>query len=181
LAAALPHIDVIAEGHPGRTTVHDDPIEGAHKNGLAVLPSLIESHRPIDLVIVMLGSNDMKARFSVTPHDIARSLDRILTTIRASGAGPDGRAPKVILISPPLIDETGLLAEIFTGAAAKSRALAVRVAETATAHGARFLDAGADVLASPIDGLHLTPEAHGVLADQLTPIVAEVLPPPAAT
>ena len=181
LAAALPHLDVIAEGHPGRTTVHDDPIEGAHKNGLAVLPSLLESHRPIDLVMVMLGSNDMKARFSVTPQDIGRSLDRILGTIRASGAGPDGGAPALILISPPLIDETGLLAEIFEGAAPKSRALATRVAETAAAHGARFLDAGADVLASPVDGLHLTPEAHGVLAGQLVPIVAELLPPPAPT
>ncbi|MDU8943357.1 GDSL-type esterase/lipase family protein [Ovoidimarina sediminis] len=178
LAAGLPHLTVIAEGHPGRTTLHDDPIEGAHKNGLAVLPSLLESHRPIDLVIVMLGSNDMKARFSVTPHDIGRSLDRILTTIAAAGVGPGGAAPEIILVSPPLIDETGLLAELFEGAAAKSRGLALRVAETAAAHGAAFLDAGPIAPASPVDGLHLTPEAHRALADHLIPLVADRLPAP---
>ena len=55
LQRLLPDWEVIAEGHPGRTTVHDDPVEGAHRNGLTVLPSLLESHRPIDAVILMLG------------------------------------------------------------------------------------------------------------------------------
>ncbi len=57
--------EVIAEGHPGRTTVWADPIEGEHKSGVAMLPALLETHRPIDLVIIMLGTNDLKVRFSV--------------------------------------------------------------------------------------------------------------------
>ena len=65
LARLLPDWEVIAEGHPGRTTVHDDPVEGAHRNGLTVLPALLESHRPVDVVLVMLGTNDLKERFSV--------------------------------------------------------------------------------------------------------------------
>ena len=56
LAKLLPDWEVIAEGHPGRTTVHDDPVEGEHRNGLTVLPALLESHRPIDVVLVMLGT-----------------------------------------------------------------------------------------------------------------------------
>ena len=52
LAKLLPDWEVIAEGHPGRTTVHDDPIEGPHRNGLTVLPSLLESHQPIDVVLI---------------------------------------------------------------------------------------------------------------------------------
>ena len=52
--------EVLEEGHPGRTTVHDDPIEGIHKNGLKALPVCLETHMPLDLVILMLGTNDLK-------------------------------------------------------------------------------------------------------------------------
>ena len=76
LAAQLPDWEVVVEGQPGRTTLHDDPIEGSHRNGIRVLPALLESHRPLHLVVVMLGTNDLKHRFSVTAWDIAQSLER---------------------------------------------------------------------------------------------------------
>jgi hypothetical protein len=79
---------VIDEGHPGRTTVHDDPIEGAHKNGLRSLPVALESHRPVDLVILMLGTNDLKTRFALPPIDIARGVERLARWL-TSPAGPD--------------------------------------------------------------------------------------------
>ena len=60
LQRLLPDWEVIAEGHPGRTTVHDDPVEGAHRNGLTVLPALLETHRPVDAVLLKLGTNDLK-------------------------------------------------------------------------------------------------------------------------
>ena len=88
LAQLLPGWEVIAEGHPGRTTLHDDPVEGAHRNGLTVLPAILESHRPVDVVLLMLGTNDLKARFSVTASDIALSLERLVRVIRASESGP---------------------------------------------------------------------------------------------
>ena len=50
---------VIEEGHPGRTTVHDDPIGGMHKNGIRMLPALLETHRPINVIVIMLGTNDL--------------------------------------------------------------------------------------------------------------------------
>ena len=59
---------LIEEGQPGRTTVHDDPIEGPHRNRLRILPAILESHAPIDVVVLMLGTNDLKARFSVPPR-----------------------------------------------------------------------------------------------------------------
>ncbi len=118
-----PDIVLIEECLPGRTTVHDDPIEGRHKNGLAALPVVLESHRPIDVVIVMLGTNDLKARFAVTPEDIARSVEVLVKAVRASQAGPGGTAPKVLVIVPPVIVETGCLAGVFRGGAAKSARL----------------------------------------------------------
>ena len=57
---------MIEEGLPGRTTVHADPIEGAYKNGLAFLPAVLETHRPVDLVVLMLGTNDLKRRFGAS-------------------------------------------------------------------------------------------------------------------
>jgi lysophospholipase L1-like esterase len=87
LAKLLPDWEVIAEGHPGRTTVHDDPVEGAHRNGLTVLPALLESHKPLDVVLVMLGTNDLKERFSVNACDVALSLERLVRVILGSGRG----------------------------------------------------------------------------------------------
>ncbi|MEM7461801.1 MAG: hydrolase, partial [Pseudomonadota bacterium] len=69
---------VVEEGLPGRTTVHDDPIEGRHKNGLSALPMVLESHRPIDMLVIMLGTNDLKTRFSLTAGDIACSEGKLV-------------------------------------------------------------------------------------------------------
>ena len=158
-----PSVEVVAEGHPGRTTVHDDPVEGAHRNGFTVLPALLESHAPLDLVVIMLGTNDFKARFSVTPLDVALSVERLANLIRASGIGPEGAAPRLLLVAPPPLVETGCLEGMFTGGAAKSRDLAGELAKVAARQGDEFLDAGAHIEVSPIDGVHFEAEAHVVL------------------
>jgi lysophospholipase L1-like esterase len=72
---------VIEEGLNGRTTVLDDPIEGTHKNGLKYLIPCLESHAPIDLVLIMLGTNDFKTRFSVSAFDIALSAGALVNII----------------------------------------------------------------------------------------------------
>ncbi|RYH06990.1 SGNH/GDSL hydrolase family protein [Tropicimonas sp. IMCC6043] len=164
---------VIEEGHPGRTTVHDDPIDGAHKNGLTMLPALLESHRPIDLVLVMLGTNDLKARFSVPPEDIARSVERLARMVQASNAGPNGQPPGLILIAPTPIEETGWLAAMFAGGAAKSRSLGAAIANAASRVGAGFVDAGELAAVHPLDGIHLTADGHRTLGMALAAAVAE--------
>lgn len=155
---------VIEEGHPGRTTVHDDPIEGAHRNGLTVLPSMLESHKPIDVIILMLGTNDLKGRFSVNPTDIALSLERLIGVIRNFACGPDGKNPAILLVAPPPILEAGCLAEMFEGGQAKSQALAKAIAAAAARANVSFLDAGLHIAVSPIDGIHYDEAAHTTLA-----------------
>lgn len=156
---------VIEEGQPGRTTVHDDPIEGAHRNGLTVLPSLLDSHRPVDVVILMLGTNDLKGRFSVNPTDIALSLERLIAVIRSFAAGPDEGNPGILLVAPPPIAEVGCLADMFEGGAAKSRGLSKAIAAAAARAKVSFLDAGAHIAVSPIDGIHYDKAAHATLAE----------------
>lgn len=164
---------VIEEGHPGRTTVHDDPIEGAHRNGLTVLPSMLESHKPIDMVILMLGTNDLKGRFSVNATDIALSLERLIGVIRAFACGPDGSHPDILLVAPPPIIEAGCLAEMFEGGQAKSHGLAASIASAAARANVAFLDAGAHIAVSPIDGVHYDEQAHTALAFVLARAVIE--------
>lgn len=165
LAKLLPDWEVITEGHPGRTAVHDDPVEGEHRNGLRVLPALLESHKPIDVVVVMLGTNDLKPRFSVNAGDIGHSLERVVRVIRASDCGPGGKAPEVLLVAPPPILEVGCLKEMFAGGAAKSQRLAAEVEAAAKRVGVPFLDAGQVVKVSPIDGIHYDAEANPALAE----------------
>lgn len=173
LAALLPDWQVIEEGQPGRTTVHDDPVEGAHRNGLRLLPAILESHRPVDVVILMLGTNDLKHRFSLNATDIALSLEKLVLAIRASGCGPEGSAPGVVLVAPPPILEVGCLAEIFEGGAPKSRFLGSRVAAVAARQNLPFVDAGALIGVSEIDGIHYDEPAQEALAAEFARVVAE--------
>jgi lysophospholipase L1-like esterase len=173
LAALLPDWQVIEEGLPGRTTVHDDPVEGAHRNGLAVLPAILESHRPIDVVILMLGTNDLKQRFSVSALDIALSLEKLVLAIRGSGCGPDGAAPGVILVAPPPILEVQDLGVMFAGGQAKSHDLGPRLAALARALEVPFVDAGALIGVSEIDGIHYDEPAMAALAQAFAQAVTD--------
>ncbi|WP_375230220.1 SGNH/GDSL hydrolase family protein [Roseobacter sp. S98] len=167
--------DVIAEGHPGRTAVFDDPIEGSHKNGQRALPVLLESHRPLDLVVVMLGTNDLKARFGVSATDIALGIERLVQDISRSDAGPDGNAPTVIIAAPAGATETGIFEEIFAGAAAKSRALPAILEQMATRHGVGFFNAGSVAEVDPVDGIHLSAQAHEAIGRAMADTVRKQL------
>ena len=175
-AACLPKdVHIIEEGHPGRTTLHDDPIEGAHKNGLTVLPALLETHRPLEAVVLMLGTNDMKARFPVTAMDVARAVERLAMVVIGSGAGPDLGCPKLLIVAPPPIQEVGCLAEMFQGGAARSHRLGAAMAAMASRTGISFVDAGQHITVSPTDGIHFEPEAHAVLGRTIGAALARLL------
>ncbi|QNB13480.1 hydrolase [Paraburkholderia bannensis] len=164
---------IVEEGLPARTTVHDDPIEGRHKNGLAYLRPCLESQLPVDVVVLMLGTNDLKTRFSVTPADIAHSVDVLLETLAACRAGPGGATPHVLLMAPVPIDEVGFLGAIFTGGAAKSRLLAPLYERVAVKHGSAFLDAGEVATVSATDGIHYEADQHHKLGCAVAAIVRQ--------
>ena len=154
---------VIEEGLPGRTTVHPDPISGLHKNGLSTLPASLESHRPLDAVVIMLGTNDLKLRFQVPAIEIGDSVAWLVRACLQSGCGPGQAAPRVLLVAPPPVLEAGCLAEIFAGGAAKSHRLGEIYARIARRNGVGFLDAGAVIASSPLDGVHFDAAEHGKL------------------
>jgi lysophospholipase L1-like esterase len=154
---------VIEEGLPGRTTLHDDPIEGVHKNGLWYLRACLESHRPIDIMTLMLGTNDLKSRFAVHPLDIAESIGVLLEVIARSGAGPDNAAPRVLLIAPPPLAKLTFLGDMFHDGSEKSKGLGAAYCPQAEKYGAAFLDAGTIIRTSDIDGVHFEAGEHAKL------------------
>ena len=168
MAAALgPDDRVIEEGLPGRTTAHDDPVEGAHMNGLAVLPAILGSHRPLDVVIVMLGTNDCKARFALPALDIALGAGLLLEA--AARLAPEARR---LLVAPVPLIETEFLGEMFAGGADKSRALAPRMRDEAARRGAGFTDLAGVATVDPTDGIHMTAEAHGAIGAHMAGAIA---------
>lgn len=166
---------VIEEGLPGRTTVWEDPIEGRYKDGRAYLLPCLESHRPLDLVTLMLGTNDLKERFSVSASDIAQSAASLAEIILRSECGPDGGAPEVLLISPPPVGKLTDYAEMFEGAEEKSRAFAGHYRRFAEQSGCGFLDASEVMVSSDIDGIHFEADEHRKLGEAIAMRIREIL------
>lgn len=166
---------VIPEGLNARTTVFDDPIDGAHKNGRPYLFPCLESHAPLDLVIVALGVNDLKTRFAKTAWDIASGAGALLDIIANPPKPLVGGMPARLLVSPPPLGPLGVLAGQFAGMEAKSRELAANYATVAGMRDCHFLDAGAHVRASDIDGVHFMADQHAILGAAMAAKVREIL------
>jgi lysophospholipase L1-like esterase len=152
---------VIEEGLCGRTTVWDDPIEG-WKNGLEQLIPILHSNCPLDLVIIMLGTNDLKNRFSVSASDIAKSIGRLVDTVRKCESSYTGPAPDVLVISPaPFGDMSNSpFADSLIGGKEKSHALAAVLAVYCKENDIEMFDAGTVISLSDADGIHLEEPEH---------------------
>jgi len=150
---------VIEDGLNGRTAVGGNPFTGLN-DSKTDLGLTLASHCSLDLVILMLGTNDLLMRFSTSPCDVGEGIDVLLEIIHHSGAGPGGSIPAILLLAPPPI---GLLAgetEALDDAVAQSHLFAERYMSIATEFGCAFLDAGEVVRSSEIDGFHLEASAH---------------------
>jgi lysophospholipase L1-like esterase len=148
--------EVIAEGLNGRTTVWPDPVEGEYKSGKTYLTACLESHHPIDVVVILLGTNDLKHRFGQSAADIARGAATLAGIVMTSAFGPGGDAPQVLLIAPPpTVVGDGPFADMFAGADEKSSDLGKHYGLLASELGCAFLDAGQVIVSTKLDGIHL--------------------------
>lgn len=159
---------VIEEGLSGRTTVRDDPIEGAHKNGRTYLKPCLQSHMMLDVVIIMLGTNDLKVRFNQPPSEVAMGIGCLVHDIKELMPGPRGTVPEIMIVAPPpMLDDIKEWESIFAGAPAKSRRLALEFEIIADSLEVHFFDAGSVVGCDPLDGFHINKEAHEILGAAL--------------
>jgi len=164
---------VIEEGLGGRTTVSDDPVEGPWKNGAAYLRACLHTHKPLDVVLVMLGTNDLKQRFGKSAWEVAAGAGVLVDMVKAEAVGRNGGTPEIVLMCPPPFQKKlPMHAELFAGAVEKSRELAPHYRAVAETAGVRFFDTGKVMKSSKVDGFHLDPDAHAALGKAMAAEVA---------
>ena len=169
---------VVEEGLGSRTTDLDyDRKPG--RNGKTYLVPCLGSHNPIDVVVLMLGTNDLKTGCGRSANDIAQAIEGLVNDIRTFARDQAGVAPKVILVSPIEINsDAPRFAEFYTGyyderAMAESRKLAAVISQLAQQANCEFLDAA--ITSKPgEDGIHFDEPSEAPLAEALEPMIREL-------
>ncbi|WP_125152361.1 SGNH/GDSL hydrolase family protein [Clostridium rectalis] len=154
--------DIISEGLNGRTTVWDDPIEGEFKNGKKHILTCLNSHKPIDLVIIFLGTNDLKYKFSLTTYDIGKSVEVMVNIVNKSECGINCNSPEVLVIIPPMLGKRSEETLLFKDAYSKSLEFSKQFNNILKGK-CYLLNASDFIICSSIDGIHLEKEAHFIL------------------
>lgn len=169
---------VIAEGMKGRTTVFEDGMREG-RNGRKALTAILYTHAPLDIVVVMLGVNDVKTRFMASPQEITKGMQLIIETIEAYSLWGNSKKPEILIISPPTIreDMTGSNFEGIYGmdGAKKVQMLSVCYEKLAKARGCYFLDASKICSAEHTDGVHIDAEGHLALAGAIAKKLVEMI------
>lgn len=168
---------VIEEGLSGRTTVFDDPLHEC-MSGLDAIYSCLMSHEPVDLLIIMLGTNDTKERLGANAACIALGAERLVMKAKSIPAWRGGK-PSILLIAPPHIGEGLYLRPegepMGKGCPEKSRELSAYLAPVAARQGCAFLDIEGLAEFNKIDCMHLSRRGHSQLAEQLAALIPELL------
>jgi len=171
--------DVIEEGLNGRTTDVEYEDRPGHNGRPYFVPCLL-SHQPLDVVVIMLGSNDLKACFGRTPRDIAEALHGYIDDV-ADNVAEGGRVPVTVLVSPVRMDDTAAWFEEISGAdfdreiVSRSRQLTEEIRRVAQERGVLHADA-AQVARVGADGLHFTLDSHPRFAELIAATVSRALP-----
>ncbi len=167
-----PEYRVITEALVGRTTCYDMPYT-PFRNGEQCLPMILESHAPLNLVIIMLGINDLINSLGKTAEESAWGLIGYAREVFTPLFG--GSPPKMLIVSPPAIGKLSEFNKIaFEGKQEESKKLAglqKTVAETALS---AYLDSNEFVKASDVDGVHLLPKELKILGEAIAKKVIEM-------
>jgi lysophospholipase L1-like esterase len=168
-------VRVIEECLNGRTTAWDDPFR-PRRNGKEMLLPLLQSHAPLDLVVIFLGTNDLQAMYGVSSYESALGAAALVDIVQTARPEPMKSAPAVLLVAPPrIVNPRGTMAEKFRGAGEKSVAFSRWYGSVAEERGCFFFDAAEVVAPSPVDGVHLDEQQHRRLAEALHEKVTQCL------
>lgn len=173
-------VRVIAEGMGGRTTASDDWFAPGDRNGARILATLLESHSPLDLVVIMLGTNDLKPAINGSALQASFGIRRLVQIIREHAAGKGLDCPEVVIVAPPHIcasDNADMIGH-FGGvehASSQSYLFAEHFARRAQELNTSFFDASTVAEADPRDGVHLDAANTRAIGEGLVPLVKQVL------
>ncbi len=166
---------VIEEGLNGRTTIRDDPFNNSYKNGLKYLIPCLDSHKPLDMCILLMGTNDLKKRFGLSAAEIANGIRILVDTIKNSASGPGGLAPKILLLVPPYIKKLNNYPYEFEDSYYKSQDLPDYYAQIARDYNCDFLDTSKIIVASQLDGVHPDVGEHQKLGNAVLEIIKIIM------
>ncbi len=164
---------IIEEGLNGRTIAWDDPTHSG-RNGMKYLLPCLETHRPLDLVIILLGTNDLKNYFHGTVKDIVANIEKMIQVIKNNQYGSNGTPPKILLLSIPHVLKISRPDSSFQNAREKSIQLTQEYRDIALKNQVNFLDITDAIKSSPVDGVHLSLENHQKLAQLLVEKIKEI-------
>jgi lysophospholipase L1-like esterase len=160
----------------GRRTVWEDPFK-AGRNGRLGIEQRIEAQSPLDLVILMLGTNDFQAAHQNLAWHSSQGVASIVGAIRTAPIEPGMSVAPILIVAPPPVGvPSGLMGEKFHGAAERGRGAADAYKRVADELGCSFFDGGAVIRTSPVDGVHLDEAEHRALGQALTSVVGTLLP-----
>ena len=169
---------VIADGLRGRTTAYDEWLADCDRNGARWLPTALYTHAPVDLVVLLLGANDMKPHICGTALGAKQGMRRLVQIARNHTQGlTPAKTPKIIIVSPPPLVESddAEMAAMFAGGIAESHLLAGHYADLARELDCTFFDAGTVAKAHRADGVHLDAQNTRAIGAALSPIVRSAL------
>ncbi len=178
LQKALGHgVRVIPEGLGGRTTIFDDYSVEADRNGARIIPTLLQSHSPLDLVILMLGTNDLKPHLGASALMAEKGLRRLVRIIQTFDFAKAGQTPSILLLSPPLICETGDedMDAFMAPMRAQVKKLAPLYQSLAGELGCGFLDTASVAEPSSVDGVHLDAAQTRAIGEAVAPVAMAML------
>ena len=168
-------IRVVEDCLNGRRTVFDDPYKPG-RSGLVGLEQRIEVNSPLELVILMLGTNDFQSMHAYDSWHSAQGIAALVDAVRRAPIEPGMRVPEVLIVAPPAItDPKGSIAPKFEGAREKSLGLAAAYQQVARDRRCRFFDAGSVISTSVVDGVHLDADQHQTLGIALAGVVLRAL------
>jgi lysophospholipase L1-like esterase len=169
--------EIIEEGLNARTTVIDDPVD-PRLNGSAYLPTALASHLPLDLVILMLGTNDTKSFYHRSSYEVAVGMSKLVGQVltSAGGLGTVYPAPKVLVVAPPPLAKVTdpRLNGMFEGAREKTLQFAKHYSALAGFMKVEFFDAGLVIATEGADGIHFSAKNNADLGNALADKVAEI-------
>ena len=171
---------MIAEGLGGRTTAHDDWFADADRNGARILPTLLSSHDPLDAVIIMLGTNDLKPHLGRTALEASYGMRRLVQVVRGHAAAAGTALPQIVIVAPPRLGRTDVHPEMMDhfgqdDAIAQSKLFATYYRRRADEFGTTFFDASTVAQPDPADGVHLDARNTRAIGEGLVPVVKTLL------
>ncbi len=170
--------DIIEEGLSARTTSADDPND-PRLNGSQYLPTAIASHLPLDLVILMLGTNDTKPFFNRTPYHIAYGISKLVGQVLtgAYGVGTPYPAPGCLVVAPPPLAPMPhpYFQGMFGGGYEKTAALGTQYRDMADFMKVDFLNAGDFITTDGCDGIHFTAKNNLDLGNAIAAKVHDIM------